>query len=353
MTPAIRAAAWLIMAGMVACVVVTVGAIVFVTTQQMPTALPPTLTQPAIAALPTVTAVATAPSLPTRVSSPVPTATLRPTRPPTETPIPSDAPEVTAEASSTAVAARYPSCVSVAGDSVAYGDGVFEVPATGYVRAHMGPVSAYIAGRYRTLGGNVGVNNRSAAAVGISAPNQPSYRGTAEYAALLADRCPYTVILPWINDLTGGEANAHAAALGALVADLKAANPGGKIIVVNYYGGQAAKFALDTFAAGFTDDRVAAFNGAIASACQGGALAQATCIDANAIFAGMGSSYLVGSTNRADLEQSLAVPLTDAETGMLDFYFGQNPTGALVGDGVHLSAAGKVALAAALARRMT
>ena len=67
----------------------------------------------------------------------------------------------------------------------------------------------------------------------------------------------------------------------------------------------------------------------------------------------MGTSYLVGSTNRADLEQSLAVPLTEQETGMLDFYFGQNPTGALVGDGVHLSAAGKVALAAALVRRMS
>ncbi len=352
MTPAIRTVAWLIMAGMIACVVVTVGAIAFVATRQPPTVAPPTMLA-VVVALPTVTAVSTVPRLPTRIASPLPTDVPTATRRPSATPLPSATPEATAEASATAVAARYPSCVSVAGDSVAYGDGVFEVPATGYLRAHMGPVSAYIAGRYRTLGGSVVVNNRSAAAVGISAPNQPSYRGTGEYAALLADRCPYTVILPWINDLTGGEASAHAAALGALVADLRAANPGGRVIVVNYYGGEPAKFALDTFAAGFTSERVAAFNGAIAAACQGGALAQTICVDANAIFVGMGSSYLIGSTNRADLEQALAVPLTEQESGMLDFYFGQNPTGALVGDGVHLSAAGKVALAAALVRRMS
>ncbi len=352
MTPAIRTVAWLIMAGMVACVVVTVGAIAFIAIRQQPTPAPPS-TQAAVSSLPTVTAVSTVPRLPTRIASPLPTDVPTATRRPTATPIPSDTPEVTAEASATGVAVRYPSCVSVAGDSVAYGDGVFEVPATGYIRAHMGAVSAYLAGRYRTLGGNVAVNNRSAAAVGISASNQPNYRGTGEYAALISDRCPYTIILPWINDLTGGEASAHAAALGALVADLRGANPGGRVIVVNYYSGQPAKFALDTFAAGFTPDRVAAFNGAIAATCQGGALAHVICIDANAIFAGMGSSYLVGSTNRADLEQSLAVPLTAQETGMLDFYFGQNPTGALIGDGVHLSAAGKVALAAALVRRMS
>ena len=67
----------------------------------------------------------------------------------------------------------------------------------------------------------------------------------------------------------------------------------------------------------------------------------------------MGGGYLVGPMARADLEKALVVPLTAEESGMLDFYFGQNPGGAVVGDGVHLSGAGKAALAAALVRRMT
>ncbi len=251
-------------------------------------------------------------------------------------------------------------CVSVAGDSVAHGDAVFEIPGVGYLQAQMAPISAFIDFQYRQRGvTNMQVFNRSSSAAGISSGRHVSYFGTYEYAALLQDGCQYTVVAPWLNDLSSGvdagaAAPAHVAALATLARAIIAKNTNGKILIVNYYQGVAAPFALNSFASGFTPGNVAAFNAQIAAACAGGALAlpQIRCIDPNPAFGGMGLSYLVGPMTKPELDSLLTAPPNPDQANQVSFYFGSNPSGALVGDGVHLSNAGKARLAAYLVDQM-
>lgn len=308
--------------------------------------------------VPTVTPLPTETGTPTETPTPSDTPTPTPTATPTFTPLPTLTPTATftptpaprAAAASNAGAR----CTAVVGDSVAHGDAVFELPGTGFVTVRFAPVGSYLAYQFRARGdAGMQVFNRTAPAVGISSPQHPSYFSTAEYAQLLLDRCAYVVIVPWINDLTGGDPGAQAAALGTLAGQIAASNPGSKILVLNYYQGAVAPFAA-AFAGGFTPDRVAAFNGQIAAACAGGGLAipQVMCIDINSAFAGMGTGHLIGPMGRDDLEKQLFAPPAPDQGGLLNAYWGGNPGGLANGDGVHLSAAGKAALAAYLIGRM-
>lgn len=244
-------------------------------------------------------------------------------------------------------------CTSVVGDSVAHGEAVYEVPYTGYILARFATMAGYIKAQFQARGDNgMKVYSRTAPAVGISSGGYPSYFGTAEFAQLLQDKCAYTVIIPWINDLSGTDAAGHANALANLVGQVLASNPNGKVLVVNYYYGRPAPYALN-FASGFTDDKVNSFNGAIAAQCNGGALARPNviCVDAASLFAG-GTGHLSGPLGRDEFRNGLIAPMSAEEEGFFNSYFAANPNGQLTGDGVHLSAAGKTALAAHLMQWM-
>ena len=300
---------------------------------------------------PPATATDTATATATATDTATPTATATATETPTETPLP------------TATATRPPQaappqgssaerCTSVVGDSVAQGDAVFEVSGIGFVSLRFAPLGAYLAAQFRNRGdAGMRVFNRTAAATAISAPNHPSYFNTGAFAQLLADNCAYTVLVPFINDLTGGDASSYAAALGNLAGQLASRNPNGKILVVNFYFGAPAPFALN-FAGGFSNDRVAAFNAAIAAACSGGSLAlpQVRCIDISGALTG--TAHLIGNMTQAEVEASLVVPPPPEHGGMLNAFWSSNPSGVLIGDGVHLSSSGKSALAAILVRQM-
>jgi hypothetical protein len=242
----------------------------------------------------------------------------------------------------------------VVGDSVAHGDAVFEVPGMGFFEAQLAPISAFVQQQYRQSGNNtMQVFNRSESAVGISSGNHPSYFSTVEYAQLLKDNCQYTLIIPWINDLSSGTdpgsaAPNHVNALAGLVRNVLQNNAQTHILIVNYYQGAPLPFALRTFASGDTPGAISAFNQQIASACSGGALAfkQVRCIDANAIFAGSGQSYVIGQTSQSALTAIVVPPLSSDATSLVNAFFGSNPNGLINGDGVHLSNSGKAVLAA-------
>jgi|GEM_PF-1634713 hypothetical protein len=245
-------------------------------------------------------------------------------------------------------------CVNVAGDSIAHGGAIFEIPAVGYIRAPLLPVSKSIEQVYRLAGStDLQIIDRSVSATGISSHNHPSYFNTPEYAQLIKDRCKFTIIMPWINDLSADidpsvAAPNHVAALIKMVRKLVEQNPFGRILVLNYYAGAPRPFALAGFASGFTPTGVATFNQQMAAACTDGALAtikQVTCVDTGAAFASMGTSYLVGPMTRQQIESELVGSLTAEENAMLDYFTGINPNGLLQGDGVHLSATGKTVLA--------
>jgi hypothetical protein len=59
----------------------------------------------------------------------------------------------------------------------------------------------------------------------------------------------------------------------------------------------------------------------------------------------MGSTYVVGQMTRQQLEAELISGINAEETALLDRYTAANPNGPLIGDGVHLSTAGKTVLA--------
>ncbi|MCC7446574.1 MAG: hypothetical protein IT324_04120 [Anaerolineae bacterium] len=250
-------------------------------------------------------------------------------------------------------------CVNVTGDSVAHGGAVFEIPGVGYARAPMAPISKFIEDEYRKAGvKDIKAIDRSLSATGISSTNHPSYLKAPEYDQLVADRCKFTVIMPWINDLspetdTESAAAAHAAALTGIIKRLAERNPFGRILLLNYYQGAPTTFALTSFAKGFTPDHIGIFNRAIGAACAAlSALKQLTCVDSSAAFTALGTSYVVGPTTQQELESQLISSINPEEQALLTYFFNNNPGGQVVGDGVHLSKPGKEAVAAYLVNLM-
>ncbi len=146
-------------------------------------------------------------------------------------------------------------------------------------------------------------------------------------------------------------AGANAANMVQALANLSNAimsrSPGAKIILVNYYNGAAQPFALRTFAAGFTPGNIAAFNQQIGGACSGGALSnkQIQCVDSNGILGPINPNHVAGPLNKQTLESLLVAPPSPEESNLLNAFFSGSPDGQLMGDGVHLSAAGKARLA--------
>ena len=254
-------------------------------------------------------------------------------------------------------------CTSVVGDSVANGGAIFEIPDTGYVRAPMAPISSMVAQQYRALGvleKDMKVYDRSVGATGISSANHPSYYNTPQYAQLKRDHCKFTIILPWINDLSpdspdpAASAPNHGAKLTSLVQKLLSLTEYGRIIVLNYYVGNPTAFALKNFATGFKPDVISAFNQQIAAVCAGplSAYTQVTCLNLNSAFVGMGTSYVVGLMTREQINPQLVSSINDQELALYNNWADGHPGGLMRGDGVHLSRPGKQALASYLVTNM-
>jgi hypothetical protein len=165
--------------------------------------------------------------------------------------------------------------------------------------------------------------------------------------------------MPWFNDISPGRvaqadaAPQHVRAIIGLIRILTERNPGGRVIVMNYYQGAVAQFAADTWANGFTPENRDLYNHEIGASCDLGSLSQitqVTCINTDDAFQGMGSSYVIGLISREELSKNLVAPLNDIQQEWLDQYFATNPGGTLQGDGIHLSTVGKKALSAFLVR---
>jgi hypothetical protein len=248
------------------------------------------------------------------------------------------------------------SCVSVVGDSLAYGEVIFELPAVGYIKAKLAPFSQYIE-RQLTLHGVSGftVTDRSYPGIGISSAKHTPYYDIPAYPALLQDHCAYTLILPWVNDLSSGEdpitaAPNHAVKLVDMVHRLLSNTPQGKLVIVNYYQGAPAAFSIG-MANGFTPAAIQMFNEEITKLCTTGELSkipQVICIDSATVFAEIGTAYVIGPMARQEMESLLTRPLEPKEQEMLDYYTTIKPNGQLIGDGIHLNSIGKTVLAAYL-----
>jgi hypothetical protein len=281
-----------------------------------------------------------------------------PTAPPTAPPAPIAT--LTATGTSSPTAPPTNQCVAVAGDSVAFGWAAFEVPATGFAETEMGPVSQHIEDAYRVSGiGTVPVYDKSVRAVGISSSNHDPFAQTDQYRQLLSTHCKYTVIMPWVNDLSyekkpglepAAAARIHTDNLLKLTREVLASNPNGIVVVVNYYQGRAADFALKTWGFGFTPENIEAFRLDIASAFDRTRLGLPNVLyfDPEPLFSGLGGAHIVGATSKAQFDAQVLKIRTDEQKGFVNYYFSRNPNGKLKGDGVHLTDLGKDTLARAL-----
>ncbi len=321
---------------------------------------------------PSATATATLTPTATRTSTPTATATPRPTRTPsaTATATATATPTATATATFTPSMTATPTpiplivletqpCVALVGDSVTHGGVTYEVPRHGYIVALTDPLNVYLNRRLAEIGrSDLTALDRGASHTGISSANHPSYFRTQQFAQLLADNCRYTLIMPWLNDISPEvpirqAARRHIGALATLINAIRVANPYGYIVVLDYYQGATSPFAARTWAYGFTIDNVQIFNAAIREACTEGALSGlplVTCAPISPAFEGMGIAHVIGLTTREAFERSLVSPIRAEARDWLRSFYEQEPNGLLLGDGVHLSVAGKEALARYLAQ---
>lgn len=331
----------------------------------------PTLT-PTHTATPTFTRTSTPTRTPTPTFTPTPspTATFTPTPTATQTPSATPTSTFTRTPTLTHTPSATPTpiprilletqpCVALVGDSVTHGGVTYEVPRHGYIVALTDPLNVYLNQRLAAVGrADLTALDRGASHTGISTANHPSYFRTAQYRQLLTDNCRYTLIMPWLNDISpeipiGQAAKRHVQALGRLIADLQLANPFGYIVVLDYYQGATSPFAARTWAYGFTAQNVQIFNAAIAEACENGDLSDSplvSCAPISPAFANMGMEHVIGLTTRDAFERSIISPLRSEAREWLNSFYAQEPNGLLLGDGVHLSVAGKDALARYLAQ---
>ncbi len=329
-------------------------------TRAAPTEIPSAT--PTVTLTPTTTITPT----PTETLPPVITATTAPTSTeqaramPTQMPVPTD---ILAEGTEEAIpTATQPNpCISLVGDSVTHGGVTYEIPATGYIVGLTNPLSLYLEQALREHGiTDIQVYDRGASNTGISSTNHPSYFKTAAYHALRSDHCKYTMIMPWLNDISPGlpaeeAAPKHVHALVGLMQQLAADNPAGKIVVLDYFHGNVAPFAAQTWASGFTPEDVDIYNHEIGLSCNMGtlgAMSQVSCVNIDDAFEGMGTSYVIEWISHQDLSAQLIAPLHPVQQAWLDNYYAVNPGGLLQGDGVHLSIEGKKRLAAFLITMM-
>lgn len=247
-------------------------------------------------------------------------------------------------------------CVSVVGDSIAYGEVIFELSGVGFINVKMAPFSFYVEQQLRLRNIDQPVTDRSYPGIGITSPRHKSYYDLPVYQDLLRDRCRFTIVLPWVNDLSSGidpvqAAPLHAENLATMAQRLIENNPDGRILFVNYYYGAPAPFTLG-MAGGFTPQAIQLFNEAMARACREGALSrmrQVTCIEVEAAFRELGTTYVVQGMRRDEIEAVRTAPLSPEHQNMFNYYNSINPDGVIQGDGVHLSSLGKRVLASYLA----
>lgn len=240
-------------------------------------------------------------------------------------------------------------CISVVGDSMPYGDIVYMIPDRGFMTVQMKPFSAILTSQL--AGRNITVVDRTAPATYISSNSQKPYMQTPAYQALLQDKCLFTVITPWINDLNltrADSASVHVDDLVIFMSALNQANPNGKILLLGFYYGQPAEFT-SKYATGYTSDNVNAFNQRLFEACAPGGriavLGNVTCQPLqDALWAG-GSGVFSGAMQRDMLLASLHGAVPPEAQPLLDDFWNSQPQGAIVGDGIHLSEQGKTVLA--------
>jgi hypothetical protein len=284
-----------------------------------------------------------------------------PTAAPTLTPAITTTPLITAAAEITMVPSPLPTdqrnyelCVSIASDSNGYGHVTFQRPDTGEVAiTYITPVAVPFQAHLNALGlSYLTVIDRSLSAGGLTIASS-NYLESDQFFRLKQDRCKFIVVTPFYPDIAVNLSRPqdYITNLNWLLDGITRSSPGSRILILNYYQTDRAEFTADNSGRGLNPERINAFNEALMEACTPdgivGRYQQVTCIDVRPFFENMPSPHVLGETTHADYNAALY--RTTSFTPVLDDYFAENPDGILIGDGIHLSLAGRDRLAEQLA----
>lgn len=252
----------------------------------------------------------------------------------------------------------YELCVAIASDSNGYGHVTFLVPdpaqdpppvAITYIKPLATPLQAHL----DALGLDaLTVVDRSLSAGGLTI-DSANYLASDQLFRLKQDRCKFVVITPFYPDVAVDLSlpEDYITNLTYLIDDLTRTSPSSRLLVLNFYQTDRAEFTVSNSGRGLRPERIDAFNAALEADCAApGALGgydQVTCVDVRPFFEDMASPYVLGATDLADYQASL--DRVNGYTPTIDAYFAAHPDGELVGDGIHLSLAGRDRLAERLA----
>ncbi len=256
----------------------------------------------------------------------------------------------TAARPAAALAAPPNSCVGIASDSNGYGHVTFQLGPDGDVGIiYVQPYSVILQQQLQALGlGYLQVRDRSLSASSLTASKATNYIQNAPYGNLINDRCRFVIAGPFIPDIAAAKAQPgnYTYQLQLLVNGLIARNPGGTILVLKFYQTHRADFTATNNGFGLTPERISAFNDKLNEVCSPdgplGKLPQVICVDTQPILEGMNTSYVLALTTQAEYRAAFYRPT--GFTPRIEAFFKDHPDGQLIGDGIHLSLAGRTRL---------
>lgn len=252
----------------------------------------------------------------------------------------------------------YELCVSIASDSNGYGHVSFLVPdpdkpSPPVAITYITPIAVPLQQHLDALGLDyLEVRDQSLSAGGLTIESA-NYLESGQYAQLKRDRCKFVVITPFYPDVAVDLATPdyYVDNLEWLVQGITAASPGSRLLVLNYYQTHRADFSVSNSGRGLREERLQAFNDALAAACQSpgslGGVPQVECVDIQPWFEDLDPAHVLGETTLEEFEASLH--RENGYTVLITDYFDRHPDGTIIGDGIHLSPAGRDRLAEGVA----
>ncbi len=238
-------------------------------------------------------------------------------------------------------------CVGIASDSNGYGHVTFQLGPEGDVGIiYVRPLWLVLQDELKKVGlGDLKVIDRSLSAGGLTSSEETNYLKSIPYGNLTNDRCKFVIVGPFLPDVAAGKAqpDQYTGQLLRLVNGLLDKSDNSTIFVLDFYETNRAKFTEHNSGVGLTPERISAFNKQIESTCrpQGsiGRYPQVLCADTQTFFDDMETPYVLAETTQAQYEA--LVYRQTAFMARVDDFFQANPKGVLIGDGIHLSLAGR------------
>lgn len=247
-----------------------------------------------------------------------------------------------------------PPCISVVGDSVAYGTLVVMIPGQGFATVRTEPLSHVLQRYFDDHEIEVMVYDRSVPASALSAQDDGGYAQSAQYQAVLTDNCAVVWLAPWVNELISGVETGpepYLEAVGRLSEALRAQRPDVHLVLSGYYPMRPARFTDSYYGDGLKPETVIMFNQAIAEACATNRWgASVSCLMLSDVFEPDTYRHVYQRLRRARFMDTLYEPIPARSAGLFNFYWGRRPNGQLRLDGVHLNVEGKNVVVEAFAQ---